>query len=201
MSTNLLIIGAGDLGAIAKEIAEKMGRFDKIDFLDDKSELAIGKTSDIEKYSGEYQFGIAAIGDHELRYRYTLKLEDNCFQIPILVHPRAFVGKYASIQKGCIIEPMATVHSGATLGVGVVVSAGAIVNHSTFIGDYSHLNVGSIVEARSIMRAGTKLNAGNIFNKIDDLSDKTGNGTPTYKVDEAWVQQYVKDFGTEPSFF
>ena len=47
MEKNLLIIGAGSLGAIAKEIAEEiaeeMGTFQKIDFLDDDSDLAIGK--------------------------------------------------------------------------------------------------------------------------------------------------------------
>ena len=66
----------------------------------------------MERFAGEYSFGIVAMGNHELRYRYTLKLEDNCFKIPILIHPRSFVGRqYANIQKGCIIEPMTTVQS------------------------------------------------------------------------------------------
>ena len=59
MEKNLLIIGAGSLGAIAKEIAEEiaeeMGTFQKIDFLDDDSDLAIGKFSDIERFAGEYR--------------------------------------------------------------------------------------------------------------------------------------------------
>lgn len=27
------------------------------------------------------------------------------------------------------------------------------------------------------------------------------NGMPVYDINEPWVQQYIKDFGTEPSFF
>ncbi len=34
-SKNLLILGAGQYGQIAKEIAESMGCFEKISFLDD----------------------------------------------------------------------------------------------------------------------------------------------------------------------
>lgn len=67
MEKNLLIIGAGPLGAIAKEIAEEMGTFQKIDFLDDDSDLAIGKFSDIERFAGEYRFGVVALEQWELR--------------------------------------------------------------------------------------------------------------------------------------
>ncbi len=27
------------------------------------------------------------------------------------------------------------------------------------------------------------------------------NGMPVYDINEPWVQQYIADFGTEPSFF
>ncbi|MCD8348500.1 MAG: hypothetical protein LUD16_11290 [Lachnospiraceae bacterium] len=32
--------------------------------------------------------------------------------------------------------------------------------------------------------------------------DKTApDGMPVYDINEPWVQQYIKEFGTEPSFF
>ena len=40
---NLLIIGAGQYGAMIKESARALNEYDKIDFLDDNSVLAIGK--------------------------------------------------------------------------------------------------------------------------------------------------------------
>ena len=54
INKNLLIIGAGDYGQIAYEIAEAMERFEKIDFLDDNSELAIGMEIDIKNYKNNY---------------------------------------------------------------------------------------------------------------------------------------------------
>lgn len=38
MGNNLLIVGAGIYALVAKEIAESMGGFDKIDFIDDYEE-------------------------------------------------------------------------------------------------------------------------------------------------------------------
>lgn len=64
----------------------------------------------MERFAVDYSFDIVVMGNHELRYRLIFKLEDNCFKMPILIHPRSFVGQYANIQKSYIIEPMATVH-------------------------------------------------------------------------------------------
>lgn len=177
---NLLILGAGQYGAIVYEIAEAMGSFEKIDFLDDSKETeinsllcdakVIGTMCELEKFAGEYRFGIVAIGDPELRYRYTAQLEYNCYQIPILIHPRAFIGKYARLHKGCVVEAMAVIQSGSELGMGVFVSAGAVVNHCVYVGDFCHLDTGSVVSAHSLVKIGTKLVAGEVFSGVDDLT-------------------------------
>ena len=46
LTCNLLILGAGGHGRVVKETAVAMGNFDRVDFLDDHSELAIGKCED-----------------------------------------------------------------------------------------------------------------------------------------------------------
>lgn len=166
MNKNLLIVGAGDYGQIAYEIAEAMDRFEKIDFIDDNSELAIGKIGDIEKLAGQYSFGIVAIGNPEIRNILTKRLEENCYHIPVLIHPRAFVGKYASLKRGCIVEPMAVVNSGATVGECTFISAGAIVNHSVLIDAYCHINIGAIVKAHTVMPMFTKVDEGVIYSRV-----------------------------------
>lgn len=37
--------------------------------------------------------------------------------------------------------------------------------------------------------------------KEDHNSKTAPNGMPVYDINEPWVQQYIEDFGTEPSFF
>ena len=196
MNNNLLIIGAGDYGQITYEIAEAMGKFDKIDFLDDKSDLAIGKVSDIEKFAGEYTYGIVAIGNSELRYKFTQRLEENCYKIPVLIHPRAFVGKCATIRKGCVVEPMAIVNSGTQVSEGTIISAGAIINHSVLIGAYSHINVGAIVKAQSAMPMFTKVNEGEIYQGINIAPQNNENNSS-----DAFIKEYVAKYGKEPNLF
>ena len=53
MNKNLLILGAGQYGCVAKEIAESMKVFKKIDFLDDHNEIAVGKIAEYEKFKFE----------------------------------------------------------------------------------------------------------------------------------------------------
>lgn len=66
----------------------------------------------------------------------------------MLVYPKAFVGKYASLKRGCIIESMAVVNFGATIGECIFASAGAIINYRILINAYGYINSGAIVRIR-----------------------------------------------------
>lgn len=98
MNKNLLILGAGQYGQVAKEIAEDIGYFEKISFLDDRcgenlerNDLIIGNLSDYEKFVTEYSYAFVAIGSAELRLEYIKKLQDECFKVATLVSPKAYV--------------------------------------------------------------------------------------------------------------
>ena len=45
----ILVIGAGGHGKVVAEVAEALG-YDAVAFLDDNSAIAIGKTSELEKF-------------------------------------------------------------------------------------------------------------------------------------------------------
>lgn len=96
---NLLILGAGQYGQVAKEIAEETGYFDKIAFLDDNSEQAIGKIDEYEDFVSEYSYVVVAIGNAELRLDYIQKLEEACYRVAVLVSPRAYISKSAPIDE------------------------------------------------------------------------------------------------------
>ena len=92
---NLLILGAGGYGHVVREIAEDSGIFDKIDFLDDSSPLAIGKFGDAEKFLKGYPNAVVALGNAELRLGYIEKLRAAGFQIPAIISPRASAARCA----------------------------------------------------------------------------------------------------------
>lgn len=152
----LLILGAGQYGMVAKEIAESMEVFSEITFLDDNITGAIGKLNDFGKFKNDYNVAILAIGGTVLCLELLNALERFGYKIPILIHKNAYVSPSAVIGKGSFIEPMAVVHIDVTIGTGCIISAGTIVNHNAVIGDGCHLNYGTIVGAGAIANKFTK---------------------------------------------
>ena len=103
---NLLIIGAGQYGAMLKESARALNMYDKIDFLDDHSEEAIGTLADCAKFTDRYQCAIVAIGNADIRLEITDKLKEAGYEIVSFVSRRAYVSPSAKIAEGCVIEPI-----------------------------------------------------------------------------------------------
>lgn len=165
INDNLLILGAGQYGQVVKEIAESAGLFGKISFLDDKSDIAIGKMCDYEKFASDYNYAIVAIGNADLRLEYIRKLEKSCFRIAILISPKAYVSPSAKIMKGSVVEPLAIVNANSTVGEGVFVCAGAIVNHNAIVGDACQLDCGSVVESNAVLHPKIKLGCNKVFSR------------------------------------
>lgn len=151
MRWKLLILGAGQYGAVARELAESVGCFDRIDHLDDRNKIAIDRLEHYAQYVENYSHAIVAIGNAEVRLSYLQKLEAVGFQIPTLISPRAYIAPSAKILKGSIVEPMTVINANAVLSVGVIACAGVTVNHDAVIGDGCLLQCGSIVKSGARM--------------------------------------------------
>ncbi len=170
MDKNLLIIGAGVYGLVAKEIAESMGCFGKIAFVDDNAKRTpsgievIGTVGDIESLSSEYDSFIVAIGNSAVRLKLIQEIEDKTTcRIVSLVSPRAYISPSAQIGKGCIIEPMSVVHTQCELMTGCLVSAGAVVNHASTCSDGVHVDCNATVKGYTVVPEGMKVCSGEVF--------------------------------------
>ena len=159
----LLILGAGQYGKVAYEIARAMEQFDGIAFLDDNSETAVGKLSDYKKLKNDYDSAIVAIGNAGMRLGFIERLTESGYDIPVMIHPKAYVSPSAVIGKGSFIEPMAVVHTDVVIGIGAIVSAGTIINHNAVIGDGCHLDCGTVIKAREIIEDKTKTDCGQVI--------------------------------------
>ena len=189
-NNNLLIIGAGQYGLVALEIAQAMGRFGKIAFLDDsfradsvedkgpepvEGPAIIGTTRDIEKFAGQFRYGFVAIGNTDVRRHLTESLRYNCITPAILVHPSAFVSPNAQLQKGCCIEPLAVVQTGAVVATASFVASGAVIRHNAFVGEFCHVDCNAVVESLAIVPAETKIPCNSVFCQEEGLGLKGHN--------------------------
>ena len=163
---NLLILGAGQYGQMAAEIAREMGTFAKIAFLDDASgENVVGPFNDLPKFAADYRYGFVAIGNPALRRKLTEQLLQNNMTPATLVHPTAYVSPSAKLEQGCCIEPNATVQTGATLGTATFVASGAVVRHNATINEYCHVDCNAVVQTGSVVPVATKVPCNSVFSK------------------------------------
>ncbi len=157
---DLLILGAGGHGKVVKEVAEATGQYKNIDFVDDNSLDAVGKVDDLEALHGRYDSAFVGIGNNRLRNELLHKLETIGYEIPVLIHPTAYMSRSATIGKGTIVEPMAIVNANTQVGIGCIISVGAVVDHDVVLGNCVHVNAGAIVKAGGRVESKRKLEAG-----------------------------------------
>ena len=160
---NLLILGAGEYGKLVYELAQE--KYDKIDFLDDNSPIAIGKLSDYEKYKDSYQNAIVAIGNSEVRLTWLSILSSIGYHIPSIISSKAYVSPSTVIEEGTIIEPMVAIHTGAKIEKGSIISAGAVINHNSIVKLGCHIDCNAVVGADAVVPESTHLAYGQVITK------------------------------------
>ncbi len=170
MNNNLLIIGAGIYGLVAKEIAESMNCFDKIEFVDDENKETpngiptIGTCADLQQLSLDYSNVIVAIGNPDVRLSMIQRIkEETILQIATLISPKAHLAAFSQVMEGSIIEPFAVVNTGSVISVGCILSAGAVVNHKSYCGAGVHVDCNATVVGYTTVPAKTKIESGSVY--------------------------------------
>jgi len=158
----LLILGAGQFGNLIRELCEMTGEWETIDFLDDKSDKAIDKLDNYRKYIDKYDYAYVAFGNNAMRRVWMEKIEE-CYKIPVLIHPTAFVSPSAELGDGTVVLPKAVVHTNSVTGKGCIVNVGAILDHDSVMENYTHLCVGVVVKARCVIKENSRLESGTVI--------------------------------------
>lgn len=174
MNKNLLIVGAGQYGTVAKEIAQSMGCFEKIDFVDDVMKATpdgvcvIGTTENLEELAARYTDIAVAIGNPDVRLSLIERIKrQNAYRVVSLISPQAYVSPSARLACGCVIEPLAVVHANCVLNCGCIISAGAVVNHAAECGEGVHVDCNATVEGYCRVPEKTKVRCGTVYGRRD----------------------------------
>ena len=173
MGKRLLILGAGGHGKVVREVAlsivdeNNKPVYEAIDFLDDYSTEAVGKISDLEKFSNSYDEAFCGIGNNDVRKNTLDQIKKSGLSIPVLIHPSAYISATALVEEGTVIEPKAIVNTNSIIHKGCIISVGSIVDHDVEVGEFSHVNAGAIVKAGARIVSGRKLEAGEVVMGYD----------------------------------
>ena len=142
----LVIIGAGGHGSVVADAAAKSG-YESICFLDDGGKESclgypvVGKTADAEKYK-DCDFFVA-IGNAKTREKVVEQLTGKGLKVVNVIHPSAIIAKGVTLGKGVLLAAGAVINPNANLGDGVIVNTMASVDHDNEVGKYAHISVGA----------------------------------------------------------
>jgi len=157
----LLIVGAGSHGKVIREIVESMHEYKRINFLDDNSKDAIGRFDEYDRFRQEYTHAFVAIGNNTLRRDLIIKLKEY-YEIPKIIHPRAYVSTSSKIARGAYVGAMAAVSSNAVIKEGAIIGVGAAIDHDCKVGEYSYVSAGVTVAPMGEVEAFAKIEAGGV---------------------------------------
>lgn len=167
----LLILGAGGFGQSIAEVAELLGKWKSISFVDDRwpeqqwlgcypivsniQNLSLIKQQDFE--------AIIAVGNNQIRQKWQQLLLDLSIPITTIIHPQtviapsAKIGQGVSIMAGCVIGTNTIIQDGAILNMGT------LLDHDVIIEDFCHLSVGVKVAGGKRISQQTFLEVGTII--------------------------------------
>jgi len=164
---NLLILGAGSQGSVVKEIAEAIGVFNEIAFLDDDPDnnMAIGSLSDYIRLSKKYPAAIPSFGDPVLRTSWYEKLRtDGGYVVPKLVHPSATISNSnVKLGDGIVVEAKVIIGSSVTVGDNVILSAGCVLDKECAIGANTHIGCSCTITKGSVVPPFSRIPSGTIY--------------------------------------
>lgn len=177
--SGLLIIGAGGHGKVCADIAERMGKWDEIAFVDDgdvPDEVlgvpVLGTCAKLGELKSRYSDGFVAVGNAQTRLMLLDKLEQTGYQIITLCHPDARIGKDVTIGKGTAVMAGVVVNPSARIGKGCIINTSASVDHDCVLEDGVHISVGAHIAGTVRIAARTWVGIGAVVsNNLTICSD------------------------------
>jgi len=205
---NLLIAGAGGHGKVVAEVAEAMGKWKNIAFVDDKHAIlnghlkwpVIDSINNAHMYVEKYKDIVVAIGENELRIKLLNYFVEQGFSLPVLIQPGSTISPTCSLGEGSVVFSQVAINAEAKIGRGCIINTASSIDHDCNIEDGVHICPGthlggqvsigtlswvgigsSIIQQINIGKAVT-IGAGSVV--INDISDDlTVFGIPAKDID------------------
>src|SRR5690606_4261177 len=167
----LLILGAGGFGQSIAEVAERLGKWKNISFVDDgwpEQQHAghytiITNIQSLEIINVDNFEAIIAVGNNQIRQKWQQLLLDLSIPITTIIHPQtviapsAKIGQGVSIMAGCVIGTNTIIQDGAILNMGT------LLDHDVVVEQFVHLSIGVKVASNNIIPTFSFLEVGSII--------------------------------------
>ena len=93
------------------------------------------------------------------------RLGEAGYDVPALVHPRAYVSPSAVVEPGAVVLAMACVGTHTLVRRGAIINMGAVIDHDCTVGFCVHAAPGAIVKAGNFLAPMTKVESGQVVER------------------------------------
>jgi sugar O-acyltransferase (sialic acid O-acetyltransferase NeuD family) len=153
---SILLIGAGGHCRSCIDVIEQEGRWDIVGLVGQKAEIGasvlgykvIANDAELADLAKDYRHILITVGHIQtpnLRAQLFYDARRLGFTLPVVVSPRAYVSRHASIGDGTVVFHGAIVNAGARVGMNCIVNSRALVEHDVAVGDHCHISTGAIL--------------------------------------------------------
>ena len=170
MLNRLVIIGAGGHGKVVADIALKIGYTD-ISFVDDNCKgycmdfPIVCTCNEIEKLNDGKTDFVIAVGNNKIRKRIA---EEHNLNWTTLIHPSAQIGTNATLGVGTVVMAGAVINPCATVGSHCIVNTCSVVEHDNDIRNYVHISPNATLGGTVTIGEGTHIGIGaTVKNNLD----------------------------------
>lgn len=153
---NIVIFGGGLQANICIDIIEKMGGYQIAGIVDSHAEVGtqlygykvIGRQEDIEALVARHNIhcGLISIGDNfDRKFVYDFIMERKPgFEFVTVVHPSVQIGRNVTMGKGVVVMAGCIINPNARIGDFCFMFTGAQLEHDCEMGDFSFISAGSV---------------------------------------------------------
>lgn len=149
----IVVIGAGGHSRSVCDVLLQAGEHDIIGLLDPYAEhgffgIPLLGSDDLLPGifdSGQAEGAFIALGGNAIRRKITRLAEDIGYEIVNAIHPRSVISPYASLGRGICVMAGAILNVNTVIGDGCIINTNCSVDHDVSIGAFSHIAPGTSI--------------------------------------------------------
>lgn len=107
--------------------------------------------------------GIGSIGDTNLRAEIYTRFIQRGYEFTNIIHPTAVLGREVTLGKGVQVMAGAVIQTGCSVGDNVIINTQASIDHDCLIGSHTHIAPGAVLSGEVKIGDGSHIGTGAVI--------------------------------------
>ena len=199
MKKKMIVVGSGTHSEVVLDIIEKCNEYEVVGLIDDNNREIFGykvigdDNSLIKLYEDGVRFAFIAIGENLVREKLFYKLIEIGYEIINVISDKAIISSHASIGKGVLVMPGGIINCCAQIGNGVIINTNSSVDHDCTIGDFVHIAPGSSIAGTTFIGKRSFVGVGSSIKDKITIGNDVIIGAGSVVIND--IESYKKVYG------